>query len=35
MKIYYVGNSETGYRDEFYNLSEAKKAMKKKQLQLV
>jgi hypothetical protein len=28
MKIYYVGNSETGYRDEFYNLSDAKKAMK-------
>ena len=28
MKIYYVGNSATGYRDEFYKLSEAKKAMK-------
>lgn len=28
MKIYYVGNSATGYRDEFYTLSEAKKAMK-------
>ena len=28
MKIYYVGNSATGYREEFYTLSEAKKAMK-------
>lgn len=26
MKIYYVGNSKTGYRDEFFNLSDAKKS---------
>lgn len=28
MKIYNVVNSETGYREEFFNLSAAKKAMR-------
>lgn len=28
MKIYNVVNSETGYREEFFSLSAAKKAMK-------
>lgn len=28
MKIYHVCNKETGYDEEFYNLSAAKKAMK-------
>lgn len=28
MKIYSVSNSESGYRETFYSISEAKKAMK-------
>ena len=28
MKIYYVDNNETGYHEDFYNLRDAKKAMR-------
>lgn len=28
MKIYYVDNNEADYHEEFYNLNDAKKAMK-------